>query len=735
MKAQPILRRKVNIVVFALLALVLVVGFILMLRPAREYRFEGQFSPTPGMVLRDEPIYQNISLRPGVYRVELSYETENPMGYLCTAKDDTVFVGGLLTNGENLYGGKGKTGYLMWLLEPTDNLDICLSYEGEIPLTTGDLVIRETGYLGSMIAVGTLMIFLLYLGLSVYAGYHKAGQISTENKKAIFGVAVIALMASIPFLLGVSLNGADLTFHLHRIEGIADGLKSGQFPVRIEPEWVHGHGYACGIFYCNILFYFPALLRLAGFPITFSYNVFCVLLNLATAIVSYGVFRKIFKDRTIGLVCCALYTLSGMRIFKTVMTGGPGENGAFVFLPLVVYGFYALLSYSTDSREFKKAYLPLAIGFAGLIQTHVLTCELTAFVSVMVCLVCWKRVFAKKRFGMLLKSVFATLVMCAWFLVPMLDFFVNENVHVKHISGRTIQEVGLKPAELFLRWGLSPTGIGFYMAAVLLLFGVMWICGKWQKEETSIAALGKIALCISVLMMAMSLRVFPWNAIQKLHPVLASLISSIQFPYRFLGWANLFCVLLVGVCLWYMKRHGKEAMYRILLAGAALSIAAFSLHQLEYISKYQGNYVLYNVEGMGRGYISGAEYVIEGTVDTKLTYRDAKHSGNVEVSDYTKGSLRGIFTCKNTGTEEGYVDLPLLLYRGYRAEEMYTGRKLELTYGENNTVRVKIPMGFEGWVLVQHRPLWYWRLGEAITLLGYGLWIWIEKSKNDEKIS
>ena len=155
-----------------------------------------------------------------------------------------------------------------------------------------------------------------------------------------------------------------------------------------------------------------------------------------------------------------------------------------------------------------------------------------------------------------------------------------------------------------------------------------------------------------------------------------------------------------------------------------MSIAAFSLHQLEYISKHQGNYVLYNVEGMGRGYISGAEYVIEGTVDTQLTYRDAKASENVVISDYSKGSLRAGFTCTNTSKEEGYVDLPLLLYRGYSAEEMYTGQKLELTYGENNTICVKIPAGFEGWVSVRHRPLWYWRVAEAVTLLGYGLWIW-----------
>ena len=398
MKAQlwTAIRKKVNIVILAIFAVALIMGFWLMLGPKEEYRFEGSFTPTPGVVLREEPIYEDISLRPGVYQVELSYETENPMGYLCTAKDETVFRGGLLTNGENLYGGKGKTGYLMWLLEPTNRLDICLSYEGEIPLTTGDLILRETGYPGSMLLVAVLFTFLIHLAALAYRSYHQAGRISLDQKKAIFGVAVISLMASIPFLLGVSLNGADLTFHLHRIEGIADGLRSGQFPVRLEPEWVHGHGYACGIFYCNLLLYIPAILRIAGFPVTLCYNLYSVLISTATTMVAYAVFRRIFKDRNIGLACAGLYVLSGMRIYKSVATGAVGEGNAMVFLPLILYGFYLIFSKETSDEQRKNAWIPLSLGYAGVIQTHVLTFEITVFLSVLICLLFIRKVIQKE---------------------------------------------------------------------------------------------------------------------------------------------------------------------------------------------------------------------------------------------------------------------------------------------------------------------------------------------------
>ena len=36
------------------------------------------------------------------------------------------------------------------------------------------------------------------------------------------------------------IGGGDIVFHMMRIEGVKDGLVSGQFPVRIPPEWLFG---------------------------------------------------------------------------------------------------------------------------------------------------------------------------------------------------------------------------------------------------------------------------------------------------------------------------------------------------------------------------------------------------------------------------------------------------------------------------------------------------------------
>lgn len=229
---------------------------------------------------------------------------------------------------------------------------------------------------------------------------------------------------------------------MHRIEGVKDGLLTGQFPVRLEPRWVFDHGYANGIFYCNLLLYFPALLRMAGFTMTESYAFYCIGLNIATAAIAWYCFSGIFKDRIIGLVCSALYTLSIFRFFKLVMVGAVGEGSAYTFLPLVVYGIYLVFEKDVEDREFHKSWIILGLGYAGLIQTHVLTCEITALFTVLFCLIYIRRVFAWQRFRQLASGAFFALGLSLWYLVPFVDYYLTQDVRIRHASARTIQDRG-----------------------------------------------------------------------------------------------------------------------------------------------------------------------------------------------------------------------------------------------------------------------------------------------------
>ena len=83
-----------------------------------------------------------------------------------------------------------------------------------------------------------------------------------KNRKYIVCYLVILLIASIPLLNNYLIRGHDIYFHLMRIEGLAQGMKTGDFPVRIQPAWYGGYGYAVSVFYSDLFLYPVALLRL-----------------------------------------------------------------------------------------------------------------------------------------------------------------------------------------------------------------------------------------------------------------------------------------------------------------------------------------------------------------------------------------------------------------------------------------------------------------------------------------
>lgn len=707
---------------------VLMVGCILRIaRPNREWNYSGNYTFTEGEACTDRVIYEHIPLGMGVYRVELSYESGEDANALCNVKDGTVYAGGLLCNGEHCYRALEHTSYDFWLYEPTEELTVTMDYSGQGELKTGDLKIIETNLLWSRyLVILAALAFLLWSSIW-FEKYEAEKEEGEARRRVIFGIGVIALLASLPYLYDGLVSGADLTYHLQRIEGVKDGLLTGQFPVRLEPRWVFDHGYANGIFYCNLLFYFPALLRMAGFTVTESYILYCIALNIATAAIAWYCFGKMFRDDVIGLVCSALYTLSLFRVFRLLMTGAVGDGSAFTFLPLVIYGIYLVFEAETQDREFRNSWIVLGIGYAGLIQTHVLSCEITALVTILFCLCYLPRLFEKERFLKCVQGAFFSLGLSLWYLVPFLDYFFTQDVKIRHASARTIQSRGVTfLQELHTFWSFQnmtgegreqyayPTGPGMFLIFGVVVFFLLLLLGVLRKEngpEQKIARKSAVLCCI---LLWMATDRFPWDWLQSTSRIASTLISSLQFPYRFIGWATVLLVVAAGYLLLFLKKN-KKTYYCMGLIIAAVAIATSYIYLIDALDAATGASHLYNEEGMGFGYISGEEYLIYGTDSAGLTFARPEASDGIEIMTYSKRGLRTEFFCENSSESQKIVKLPVLLYKGYTAfgDE---GEQLEITDDGSHILSVCVPAGFRGQIVVTFAEPWYWRMAELITL-------------------
>ncbi|MCD7862227.1 MAG: hypothetical protein LUG61_01625 [Lachnospiraceae bacterium] len=677
------------------------------------------------------------SLKPGVYRLVCTYETEENETSAIGIHADSKLFHALLNNDASLYANAGTksiqfyvTGNLSEELGP----EIVITYQGELPLTvTGLEIIKTTG--GS-----SILIFFTLLGsffidsLMMLYEYTRKNSLGREWVLVRLSVLAFALISSIPLMVDYMIAGADLSFHLLRIEFLADSLKQGIFPARVESEWLYGHGYASSIFYCDTFLLIPALLRLIALPMNFAYGAYVFLVNLATAVVAYLCFGRMFQSKKVGLLGSMLYTLAPYRLYNIYNRSAVGEYTAMIFLPVVALGFYLLLGREEEKpRKHSLDWLVLVIGFSGIIQSHLLSCEITVAFSALLCLLCIKRVFRKETFLSLLKAVGATLLVNLWFLGPLLDMMLSGEYRYSLNTGNYIQDRGLLLANLLLTrqdagsnsafqelglWDTEPINIGIGMMFAV----VVWVLlrRRYREKDRHFDRMALAAFGVGIAAVILSTYYFPWDQLHDLNSLAATLVSMIQFPTRLTVVVTV-CMTVISCTAVRWALQSKDRAFRHIFVAVLCGLCVlFSMNQLnDTLFSAEDILRVYAGEEIGHSAVLGAEYLPLG-VELGFSYHDATASddGQVTILEYSKENLDTYTQLTvEEDAEDAWVELPMLYYKGYRAVDVSTGENLSVESGTNGHVRVLLEAGFDGTVHAWYAGMWYWRMFEGISLV------------------
>ncbi len=721
-KALQVNKQKTFRILLLVEVLLLVLGIVGLFGKNNEY----QYYPDETGVN-----FEGIALDRGTYRVQMYYTTDTNMKNTIEVTSSDIGKESVRINVMHLFQGWDHTDEEMWLLRDTKQLAVRVNYGGEGSLQVQGLLIKQTNAMNRIYLFCLFVLFTVVNVTFVYREYDRAYQISQENKTVTFLLGLIVLIASMPLMLDYMWSAGDLGYHLMRVEGIKDGILNGQFPIRISPDWQQGYGYASPIFYGETVLYVAALFRLIGFSVTTSYRIFMFIVTVATVLIAYYCFKKMFRNAYIGVFCSGLYTLSIYRIYKTYACGSWGECFGIMFLPLLAYGFYRVFTQDIREESYKRSWVPLTIGFSMLIQSHLLSGELAGFFTILLCVILWKKVFRLQTFVVLAKTVIYSILLSAWFLVPFLDYMLTGDFVIQHVSARTIQERGLYPAHLFTSFfgnggmvffeesGMYHTdamGVGIVLVIALLLFGYLLLVGKLDKLGVAEKSLGKITALFAVVSMVMSLSLFPWDRIQFINQITQTLVSSIQFPNRLLTIANVCLTVVAGVVASFVLQSGKRAQNACFFGGMVACLLVGSLYLTEDMMDQRRAVKIYNEQGMGTGYISGAEYLPYGANASLFMPHNPVGSDEVIVKGSERKALGAEAYVVNNKDVDGEISFDLLYYKGYRAYRADTGEVLPCYAGENFEVTVEIPEDFDGMVNVQFKSPWYWRVGEIVTL-------------------
>jgi len=550
--------------------------------------------------------------------------------------------------------------------------------------------------------------------------------VGRERRRDAMVVIFAALFASMPLLWNGVYNGHDLFFHLNRIEGIAAGLRAGQFPVRIHASTLLGHGYAASEFYPELFLYIPAVMRNLGVSLAACVRVFEMAINLLAAASSYFCARRLFEDRSIALGASVLYTLCIYRLVNMYVRATIGESLAMIFFPLLILALYEVLT-----RDEKKWPL-LALAMTGIMMSHLLSTMFSAVMCVAAAVICLPKLIREpKRILACVKAALVMALCSVWFLLPMMEYSgdgISTSVVLpaftfilrlgSFLVGYPGEVVALPEEEEDFAYtiGVVP-GLAIMLGCALLLIR-LYARGKRAEgtedgEGARCDRLSLALLSLGGLALLGATEFFPWEWLCNLPRPFSTFFMQMQFPWRLVGIA---APMLSMAAAWgYMReeKHRPQALFAL----AALSVV-FSAYTMQIfvqqapllvqdsycdtrIDQYEYTYV-----GTEKSALNPGEVIVAGADEYTLDHYEKKGTNLSFTLEIPQGCA--------------YVEVPMLYYPGYQAA--CNGESCRVVRGNNNLIRLYGVHG-EGAVPV---TIWFeaparWIAAQAVSLAGAAL--------------
>lgn len=286
----------------------------------------------------------------------------------------------------------------------------------------------------------------------------------------ILALGGVALAVSVPLMTNYCIDGVNVSFYLRRLQKIC-------------PE--------------DIFLLLPSLLVRAGAPVEFVYKLLLFGLNVATAGISYLCFYGIFRDRLTGVMGSMLYTWAPYRLNDLYCRADLGEAIALCFLPILFYGLYQICREETDSREYRRLWIVLALGYTLIVQAYLLSFLVAVGFTILYGILTWKRIFRRPALIVLLKTAAAFLVCNLWLFLILFLRLREGTFSMAAFRGEMIQSGGVFPSvflQLFFLNGSSfrtagvgtenmqPMGVGFAVTAGVLIFLWLVFVGRYRDR-------------------------------------------------------------------------------------------------------------------------------------------------------------------------------------------------------------------------------------------------------------
>lgn len=694
----------------------------------------------------EESILRTSQLRlsAGHYKIEADYnfvptqnkdEQESHAGVYFMADDAMVVTG------ERELFAVGRTHDTVVLNVRYTNKTIRLvAYDGGGVFTLGKVTIQQDRVYAWVRVLGWLLAaFFLDLLLFLFLPTSPLAIRNADLRGCLFLLGGAVLLASMPVLMqGVGIFGDDIHFHLSRIDAIAQGLKAGQFPVRIYSQAKNGYGYAPSLFYGELCLYFPAVLRTLGVSVQLSYHLYVLAVQILTAGIAFYSFRQMFSHNKTALLGSVLYLLNPYRLQNLYWRAAVGEYTAMAFLPLIPAALCLLYGRKEPTKkQAGVACTELVIAFGMLLQTHMISLEIMVLATAVFCLFHLRRTCSRCVLFVWLKSVAIVLLLNLWFLLPFLEI-MGSGIYggmyggTTMNAGRMIQRSGYAIPKV-LTWNTHGRNIGIELIIGCMVFLWAWI-GHDEEIPHREQKIGLWSTGIGLAACWASTNTFPWGLVGALPGKISGILLAIQFPWRYLTLAAILLTI-ATLCAVSLLRPKKLArpLAVLLLSASLLGVGFF---YREYLPSESGEYVgdsgeLIYVDHLvtNVAWYYDKLYLPIGAKETRDGFVIEKKATTAEVEQIEKTENGVILQYTAAMGEDGIIELPLLYYPVYGIKEGAG----TLFKTENGMLGIQVPAGSSGTIRVAVQEPLHWRLAELVSAVTVLVWSGSMKKKGGKR--
>ena len=363
----------------------------------------------------------------------------------------------------------------------------------------------------------------------------------SKSYQTIFDVITLGVISifSVHIFLG---PGIPLTHDLHFAHFPAMVVTKLHSGAGLIPRWTH-------LLWCGIPFsrvYSPLLFMISSVlawlsPAETAKLVF-LLSYFLSALTTYFSNKKLFKNRTAGLVAAICYLLFGYHLIDSHVRGNPPETFAFVWIPLIFFSATRVMNESITSKRLAWASL-CSISIAMIFWTHLLSGFIAVVWIAFLPLVNLFRKDSTSRerivvSAFLFLAILFGLFLSAWILFPVVfekDLFL---VGGYNTGFWTITNHFVKLENFFIRktwyerWLSSPHW-PMYLGNSILFLALCAIFFRSERDPQlkmaltflTVTTIGSIVFSSDLIMPLGELLV------ESNNPVL-NLVTYLQFPWR-----------------------------------------------------------------------------------------------------------------------------------------------------------------------------------------------------------